>query len=357
MNDDFVNAEQPQPVPSAQPNILEALQEIEQRLAFRRPSSSVDLHVLRGRAERASRPHAAWWLVAAAMALGIVAISRNEPVSSAAYGGVGSQFEFGDERPTRDLQIEVPTREAGGDLATPIDLRPRDTTPQGPVDVPSVPRLVTSAPEVLSPWIPRSAPRQRSAPVRNSSSPTSIDDRGERRDVSRRASSPSPTAPRVIQPSLQPDRPSPRPPSPSKSGSTGSTGAGAGETGAGETGSDDTSAERTHGVEDANTDPGQSRDESRFEEDSVESFDDSIEVVDCAGLDGTGAYHAYYCGQEDPFFSSESLSCVEAHDNCQINARANPTLSFLCTWNGAIVFVAERQADACADLAEAQELD
>ncbi|MFY0581280.1 hypothetical protein ACN28S_49815 [Cystobacter fuscus] len=67
----------------------------------------------------------------------------------------------------------------------------------------------------------------------------------------------------------------------------------------------------------------------------------------CADATGPGIYKGYTCEDSNNFIIAENVSCQDARRKCELNARANPSLSFYCTWNDRVVYRKEISVGAC----------
>ncbi|MFE8601493.1 NBR1-Ig-like domain-containing protein [Archangium violaceum] len=75
----------------------------------------------------------------------------------------------------------------------------------------------------------------------------------------------------------------------------------------------------------------------------------TITVVNpaCAGKSGTGTYEGFLCNSNSQFIETRNIDCQSSFDNCVLNARNNPSTSFLCTWNGNVIYRRESTAGIC----------
>jgi hypothetical protein len=76
----------------------------------------------------------------------------------------------------------------------------------------------------------------------------------------------------------------------------------------------------------------------------------SVLADPCVDATSPGTYKGYTCGTAFNFITTENISCQEARRKCALKAEANPGTSFLCTWNGRLVYRKELAAGACNPL-------
>jgi hypothetical protein len=74
---------------------------------------------------------------------------------------------------------------------------------------------------------------------------------------------------------------------------------------------------------------------------------DPLFADSCADATGPGTYKGYTCEDSNNFIIAEDVSCQDARRKCGLNAKANPSLSFYCTWNDRVVYRKEISAGAC----------
>jgi hypothetical protein len=67
----------------------------------------------------------------------------------------------------------------------------------------------------------------------------------------------------------------------------------------------------------------------------------------CSNASGVGDYIGWYCDLGYPMITTGGISCGEALASCELNASANPDMSFYCTWNGELIHEAELSPGAC----------
>lgn len=70
----------------------------------------------------------------------------------------------------------------------------------------------------------------------------------------------------------------------------------------------------------------------------------------CAGATGPGTYKGYTCEDTHNFIIAEGISCQDTRRKCRLNAEANPSLSFYCTWNDRPAYRKDTQVGACSSL-------
>jgi hypothetical protein len=83
---------------------------------------------------------------------------------------------------------------------------------------------------------------------------------------------------------------------------------------------------------------------------ALTGFVNEVQGCDDGGdnSDELGLYVGFLCDEGHPFIITEQISRADALANCELNANANPDLSFYCEWNGEAIFLEERSPGACS---------